>query len=88
MLEAQLHFMKTNTLSSLVTFEREFKSFINNLEEIKKRYKGKVVLVKDGKVLIAGSSFSEVAEKARKMGLDPANELIQFVPEEEVKLIL
>ena len=78
----------TDTLTSLVEYEREFKTFIKNLDKIKKKYKGKVVLVKNGKVLIAGNSIEEVVEKAREMKLDPAKEVIQFVPEKETTLII
>ncbi len=80
--------MSTDVLSSLVTFEREFKTFVKNMDEIKKKYRGKVVLVKNGKVLIAGDSVEEVVERAREMNLDPAKEVIQFVPEEEITLII
>ena len=80
--------MKNTIVSNLVDFDINLKWFLKKLPELRKKYPGKVILIKEKKVKVVGRSIEEVVRKAKGMGLDPSRELIRYIPKEEITVII
>ncbi|MBM3303724.1 MAG: hypothetical protein FJY76_01395 [Candidatus Aenigmarchaeota archaeon] len=59
-----------------------------NFERVREEHPNKFIAIDDEKVIAEGSGSSEVIEKVEKMGKNPSNMLIEFIPEKGLILIL
>jgi Mn-dependent DtxR family transcriptional regulator len=79
---------ETEALHELIDFENDFKWFLKESEKIKEKYRGKVLLIKNKEIKVIGNTIEEIREKAKKMNIDISKSVVQFVPKEEITLII
>jgi hypothetical protein len=75
-------------LQSLEKFEKDSKWFAEKYDELKNKYKGKFVLIKDSKVVASGNSMEEIKQKAEKENIDLSESVVEFVPSVEIAIII
>ena len=62
--------------------------FSREYSKIQDKYKGKVVAVKDKKVIAYAESVEELLEELERAGEDPSSLLMEAVPPEDAPYIL
>lgn len=75
-------------LQILKTAEEDTKWFSEKYEELRIKYDGKVVALKNRDVFDDAESVAELVEKVRKKGEDAAYMLIETIPRKDVSFIL
>jgi len=82
--------MKENKLlHDLIDYENDFKYFLKENKLLKEKYAGKVVLIKNKEVKIVGDTIEEVKKKkALQLGIDVSKSVVEFIPKEDVTLII
>ena len=75
-------------LQSLEKFEKDSKWFSENYDELKKKYKGKFVLIKNSRVVASGNSMGDIKQKAEKEGIDLSESLVEFISSVETAIII
>lgn len=75
---------KDQLLQDIINFKNDFKWFLDEYDKLK----GKVILVKDKKIMIVATSMEEVKKKASGMNIDVSKSVIQFIPEKEITMII
>ena len=75
-------------LQSLEKFERDSKWFSENYDELKKKYEGKFVLIKNSRVVASGNNMKEIKQKAEKEGIDLSKSVVEFISSVETAIII
>lgn len=75
-------------IRTLENFEKDSKWFSENYDELKKKYKGEFVLIKDFRVVASGKSMEEIRQKAEEEGIDLSESVVEFVPSIETAIII
>lgn len=79
---------ETELLRDLSCYENDFKWFLRESENLKEKFRGKVILIKDKDVKAFGNNVEEVKEKASKLKIDIEKAVVQFIPSEDITLII
>jgi len=80
--------MKNEFEMSLENYEKDFISFQNNLSKLKKKFENMFVAFRNGEVISNGVSIEEVRDKLNSQGIEPSGTVIEFVPKEELHVIM
>lgn len=83
-----IHIVENRLLHELIDYENDFKYFLKEGELLKEKYRGKVILIKNKEVKVIGETVEEVKEKAEKLKIDISKSVVQFIPKEEITLII
>jgi hypothetical protein len=75
-------------LQILKVAEEDTKWFSEKYEELRDKYEGKVVAIKNRDVVSDADSVEELVEKVQKKGEDTAYLLIETIPRKDVSFIL
>ena len=75
-------------LQSLEKFERDSKWFSKNYDELKKKYKGKFVLIKNSRVVASGNNMRDIKQKAEEEGIELSESLVEFISSVETAIII
>lgn len=73
---------------TLRDYEKDFLLFQKNLPELKMREPNKFVAFKNGSLVTSGLSVEEVSKKLIIKGIEPSGTVIEFVPKEEIRMIV
>jgi hypothetical protein len=80
---------KNNQLfHDLIDYEKDLKYFFKESKNLKEKYRGKVILIKNEEVKIVGDTIEEVKKKASQLGIDVAKSVVEFIPKEDITLIV
>ena len=80
--------MEKQILISLELYEKDFMDFQKRLQEIRKSNPDQFVAFGKGKVLTSGGSIEKIKSELEKSGIDPSRTVIEFVSENEIKMII
>ena len=69
-------------------FDRDVAWLSSHYEEIREKYEGKLIAVKNGKVILSADNIEELIRGLEEMNEDPALVLVSGVPSEEISFIL
>jgi len=75
-------------LESIKAIERDSKWLSEHFEEYKQIYEGKIIAVKDQKILSAAANIQELSNKIEEMGEDPRWVYITSIPPKGIVFIL
>jgi hypothetical protein len=75
-------------VKSLEKFEKDLKWFSEKYDELKSKYKGKFVLIRDSRVAVSGSNMDEIKQKAEKESIDLSKSVVEFIPSVETTIII
>jgi len=75
-------------IQSLERFEKDSKWFSEKYDELKNKYKGKFVLIKDSKVVTSGDSMEEIKRDAERENIDLSESVVEFIPSVETAIII
>jgi len=75
-------------LKSLEKFEKDLKWFSEKYDELKSKYKGKFVLIRDSRVVTSGDSMEEIKQKAEKENIDLSKSVVELIPSVETTIII
>lgn len=75
-------------LQLLNEYERDAKWFFRNYESLKKKFRGKYVLVKNKEVKAVANSMEELKRKAKKLNLNVATSVVKFIPKKDIVVII
>jgi heterodisulfide reductase subunit B len=75
-------------LEMLKELEKNIKFFNERYEEIKKKYKGKWIVIKNKKIVLVGNNLDKIYKtiKIKKINIDGA--LIEYIPEKQEAWII
>ena len=74
--------------SSASIWLKSKKTLLERSVEISSRYKGKLVAIYNGEIVAVSSDIDEVIEELKRKGIDPRYTLIEYVPDEELVLVI
>ena len=80
--------MEKQIFISLESYERDFISFQNKLQEIRKSNPNQFIAFINGEVFTSGESVEEIKNKLEKKGIDPSGTVIEFVSKDEIRMIV
>lgn len=69
-------------------YEEDTAWLFSNIKEMRKVYPNKFVAVKDRRVIDSDVTIGELLRKLKKKKEDPATLVVEFIPKEEVAMIL
>ncbi|RLI24140.1 hypothetical protein DRO58_07775 [Candidatus Bathyarchaeota archaeon] len=78
----------TETIRLIRVFEENEEWFSEHLDELREKYEGLFVAVKDRKVIAVSRSLDELISKLENMGEDPDRIYIAPVPAKDAAFIL
>ncbi|ODS35904.1 hypothetical protein BEH94_00135 [Candidatus Altiarchaeales archaeon WOR_SM1_SCG] len=73
---------------SMERFEKDGDWFCDRFNEFQKKYAGKVIAVKNQKIIVVTTKLDDLLKKIRSRGEDPADVYIDSIPEKGVAYIL
>ena len=73
---------------SMERFEKDGEWFDEHQEELQKKYMGKVIAIKEQKIIGVNRKLDDLLNEIKSKGLDPANVYIASIPKESVAYIL
>lgn len=80
--------MEKQILISLESYEKDFMDFQKRLKEIRKSNPDQFVAFVKGKVLTSGESIEKIKVELEALGIDPSRTVIEFVSENEIRMIV
>ena len=75
-------------LEILREIEKNIKFFNERYNEIKKKYKGKWIVIKNREIKLVGNDLDEIYEMIEKKKINIGGVLIEYIPEKEEFWIL
>lgn len=75
-------------LESLINFENDSLWFMRNYDKLRDDFKGKVIVIKDRKVLMNAEDIDKLIVKAEKEKIELSKCVVEFIPQEEVIMII
>jgi len=58
------------------------------MDEISSKYRGKLVAIYDGRIVAVSDDLEKIMAELRSKGMDPKYTLIEYIPDEELILII
>ena len=75
-------------LKALREIEKNIKFFNERYNEIREKYKGKWIVIKNGEIKLVGNSLDEVYEMVEKKKINIDGALIEYIHEKEEAWII
>ncbi len=75
-------------LESLINFENDSLWFMKNYDKLRADFKGKVVAIKDKKIFMDAEDIDKLLEKAEKAKIELSKCVVEFIPQEEIIMII
>jgi len=75
-------------IQSLERFEKDSKWFSEKYDELKGKYKGRFVLIKNSEVVASGNSMEEIKRAAEKEDINLSESVVEFIPSVETATII
>jgi hypothetical protein len=72
----------------LIDYEKDLKYFFKESKNLKEKYRGKVILIKNEEVKIVGDTIEEVKKRTSQLGIDVSKSVVEFIPREDITLIV
>ena len=73
--------MEQQLTSEFEELEVDTKFISAKMEELSRKYNKQFIAVKGGQLIATGKTFDEVLDKVKKIGVDPASVLIEYLPD-------
>jgi len=75
-------------LKILKEFQKDTQWLIENYQKLKKEFVDRFVAIKNGKVIESDENLDKLIEKLQKKGEDASKTVIEFIPPEDMIIIL
>lgn len=79
---------ETQLLHDLIDFENDFKWFLKENKSLKEQFRGKVILIKNRDVIASGNTIEDIKREASKLKVDIEKSVVQFIPLEDITLVV